>query len=150
MKTQADLEKLTVAELISLHNENVPAEKAVKKFADKKTAVRRTLQALAKKNVEKAEKKRAEPKAASRSEAIQRSWADPKTRAARAARYAVRASGQNFPSVPAAFRALGLPMSVHIPFRGKLRDAGTLDFVYQDSDGAQRKVKFTIVEAGAK
>lgn len=144
MKTQAELELLGMAELVALHNENVPEDKAVKKFADKTVAVRRTLQALARKNVDKAAEKAKTP--VDRSAAIAASWKDPATAAARASRISVRARGTNYKSVADAFKALELPLSRHIKFRGDLRKAGELDFKFQDADGKNQSVKFKVVE----
>lgn len=69
-----------------------------------------------------------------RSAAIASSWCDARVRELRSSRIRVtvtdddglmRASGV---SVATAFRALGLPLSKHIAFRGQLRDAGRLSF----------------------
>lgn len=150
MKTQADLEKMTAAELIALHNANVAEDKQVKKFADKTVAVRRTLQALARVNVEKAEKKAAKPAAVDRSAAIAASWTDPHTRELRAARLHVKVGSTNYKSVREAFAALNLPMSRHIKFRGLLRDAGELVFEHVDADGKTQKTKFKLVAGDAE
>lgn len=65
---------------------------------------------------------------AKRSAAIAASWQNPETAALRAARLAVKVNGEFYKSVPQAFRALQLPMSKHIAFRGALREAGSLGF----------------------
>lgn len=78
---------------------------------------------------------------ATRSEAIAESWKDPAVAAARAKRYKVYADGQLYKSVPEAFRALKLPMSKHIAFRGALRDAATGVLVFKHGD---REVKFEL------
>ena len=55
-----------------------------------------------------------------KSEAIAKSWKNPKTREKRSNRYPVRVNGKEYKSVPAAFEALGLPKSKRIRFRGEL------------------------------
>ena len=55
-----------------------------------------------------------------KSEAIAKSWKNPKTRGKRSNRYPVRVNGKEYKSVPAAFEALGLPKSKRIRFRGEL------------------------------
>lgn len=76
---------------------------------------------------------------ANRSAAISASWKDPAVAAARAERKAVSVVGgrltqpTQFPSTPAAFRALGLPIGKCIKFRGQLKAAGKLaigDFTF--------------------
>ena len=56
-----DLQKLSMKELVELHNKNVKADKRIKKFRDKDTALRRTAGALGsaagRKKTEKTEKK---------------------------------------------------------------------------------------------
>lgn len=82
----------------------------------------------------------------SRSAAIASSWCDARVRELRSSRIRVAVhndKGQLIDhglSVAKAFRALGLPMSKHIAFRGQLRDAGELTFAgYTFSlEGAQQ------------
>lgn len=65
------------------------------------------------------------PASADRSAAISATWADPEVAAARAARHKVFVEGRGeYRSVKAAFIALGLPVSKHIPFRMKLKASG--------------------------
>jgi hypothetical protein len=62
---------------------------------------------------------------ADRSAAIAATWADPAVAAARAQRSKVFVEGRGeYRSVKAAFIALGLPVSKHIPFRMKLKASG--------------------------
>jgi hypothetical protein len=62
---------------------------------------------------------------ASRSEGIRRSWADEATAAARATHTAVTVPGKGqYRSVPAAFRALGLPMGRMIAIRLEVKRNG--------------------------
>lgn len=65
----------------------------------------------------------------SASRGIAASWLNPATRARRSARHAVVVDGaQRFRSVPAAFTALGIPLTKAIPFRGALVQHGALQF----------------------
>jgi hypothetical protein len=65
------------------------------------------------------------PASADRSAAIAATWADPEVAAARAQRSKVFVEGRGeYRSVKAAFIALGLPISKHIPFRMKLKASG--------------------------
>lgn len=75
--------------------------------------------------------------------AISASWADPKVRAARTERTAVKTGGVEYSSVPAAFVALGLPMGRMVRFRKLLKAEGTATF--EKDDGS--KAKFTAVAA---
>jgi hypothetical protein len=69
------------------------------------------------------------PASADRSAAIAATWADPEVAAARAQRSKVVVEGRGeFRSVKAAFIALGLPVSKHIPFRMKLKAKGAALF----------------------
>lgn len=69
--------------------------------------------------------KAAAPASADRSAAIAATWADPEVAAARAQRSKVFVEGRGeYRSVKAAFVALGLPVSKHIPFRMKLKASG--------------------------
>lgn len=113
--------------------------KSVNKFADRKTAQKRVADAAAKvaalapapkaKAVKadkpaKVAKAPKTPKApADRSAAIAKSWLDPKVAAKRAERNGCRVAGVEYPSVPAAFRALSLPMGRCIAFRLSLKAA---------------------------
>lgn len=79
----------------------------------------------------------------SRSASIADSWKNPETAALRSARMRVTVNGEEYKSVPAAFRALKLPMSKHITFRGQLRDAGQLTF---EHNGVQYKFELVTEE----
>lgn len=59
-----------------------------------------------------------------RSEGVKKSWADEAVKAARSSRHAVEVGGVRYRSVREAFKALGLPDSKHIKFRGELKKAG--------------------------
>lgn len=66
---------------------------------------------------------------ADRSAAISATWGNPEVAAARAMRHKVVVEGRGeFRSVKAAFIALGLPVSKHIPFRMKLKEKGAALF----------------------
>lgn len=56
------------------------------------------------------------------------SWADPDVRAARTTRNGCRVGRQDYPSVRAAFEALGLPLAKHIRFRAELKRKGRATF----------------------
>lgn len=69
------------------------------------------------------------PASADRSAAISATWANPEVAAARAQRSKVFVEGRGeYRSVKAAFVALGLPISKHIPFRMKLKASGAAHF----------------------
>lgn len=73
--------------------------------------------------------KAAAPANVDRSAAISATWGNPEVAAARAARDKVVVEGRGeYRSVKAAFIALGLPVSKHIPFRMKLKAAGAAHF----------------------
>lgn len=59
-----------------------------------------------------------------RSAGVAKSWLDETIKAARSARHSVEVDGVAYGSVAKAFKALGLPMSKHIKFRGELKKAG--------------------------
>ncbi len=56
------------------------------------------------------------------------SWADPDVRTARTTRNGCRVGRQDYPSVRAAFEALGLPLAKHIRFRAELKAKGRATF----------------------
>lgn len=135
MKTSINVSTATSAELLAFYNAHAP--KAIRKFADRKTAEHRVSALIpdAPKKAVKQPKAASKPKAqavapathATRSAAIAQSWQDPATKAARSARYAVTTGGTVYKSLPAAFVALGLPLTnAVIRARAQLRDAGTL------------------------
>jgi hypothetical protein len=71
----------------------------------------------------------------SRSAAIAASWANPEVAAARATRVEVVVEGMGaFKSVPAAFRALNLPMGRMIPFRLVIKAQGEATFTMGDRE----------------
>jgi hypothetical protein len=61
-----------------------------------------------------------------RSEAVAKSWRNPKVKAARSRRDHVKVSGKEYRSVREAFVQLKLPLSQHQPFRRQLKAAGVL------------------------
>ena len=72
------------------------------------------------------------------SEGVRKSWEDPTVRERRRQRYGVsvlrnRVSIGEYTSLYQAFKALGLPEKKHIPFRNKLRQAGSLPFYDGDN-----------------
>ena len=79
-------------------------------------------------------------KARTISEGVRDSWKDPVVRAKRSTRNGVKANGAEYTSVYKAFQALRLPVSKHIAFRIKLKEAGKLDF----TDG-KNVVKFELI-----
>lgn len=89
----------------------------------------------------KAPAKRAAPAAPDRSAAIAASWADPKIRAARAERRPVKVGGEVYKSVPAAFVALGLPLTRVVRFRMGLKASDSGRAVFESDKG----VKHTFV-----
>ena len=72
---------------------------------------------------------------AQRAASIAASWANPEVAAARAIRSSVTVSGGSlkgtvaYPSLRAAFVALGLPLGQHIKFRGQLKAEGVKKFI---------------------
>lgn len=144
---KTELELLSSAALVALYNNNVPAEKAVKKFSDRATAVKRTLAVLPDSFWAIVEPEKAAPKAKPEwpfdekakaaadhanaisvaeakksSEAIAKSWLNPVVAAARAKRNNVLVEGRGFfVSVKQAFLALDLPIGQHIKFRLELK-----------------------------
>lgn len=59
-----------------------------------------------------------------RAAGVTASWLKPDVKAARSARHAVEVAGVQYRSVREAFKALGLPDSKHIKFRGDLKRQG--------------------------
>lgn len=124
----------SMADLVAFFNEH--AVVPVKRFSDRKAAEKRVnalieeLVAAAKDAAPKATKKaaKADKAPSDRSAAIAASWADKNVAAARAQRNGVSVDGVEYRSVAAAFTALGLPMGVHIRFRGALKAAGKLSY----------------------
>lgn len=67
------------------------------------------------------------------SEGVRKSWEDPEVRDRRSQRHGVSVLRNGLPvgeytSLYQAFKALGLPIKKHIPFRNKLKQAGSLTF----------------------
>lgn len=104
--------------------------KPVKKFADRATAEKRSLE-LARKIQDAAS---APPKAKEKKEpgdisaAVAETWKDPEVAATRSARHSVKVKGEVYKSVRAAFDALGLDLAKHVAFRGKLVKEGKAEF----------------------
>lgn len=105
--------------MIELYNKY--SDKPVKRFSSLSNACQR-IRTLADKVRE------AKPKAAptDHSAAIAETWRDPKVKAKRSERHAVRVNGQEYRSVRAAFVALDLPLEKHIKFRMRLKHEGSL------------------------
>lgn len=72
--------------------------------------------------------KRKQPAPTGRAASAAASWADPDVRAARTTRNGCRVGRQSYPSVRAAFEALGLPLAKHIRFRAELKAKGRATF----------------------
>lgn len=134
-----DLSSIATAktsELVATYN--IYAEKAVKKFADRKTAERRTREVLESALADLraleavAPEVEAEPVKRSLSESIAASWTNPEVAAKRLTRHAVvaRVGGKalEFASLRKAFAALKLPDSKHIAFRQVLKAKGKATF----------------------
>lgn len=132
----ANIATVKTAELVATHN--IYAEKAVKKFADRKTAERRVKEVLESALADLraleavAPEVEAEPVKRSLSESIAASWTNPEVAAKRLTRHAVvaRVGGKalEFASLRKAFAALELPDSKHIAFRQVLKAKGKATF----------------------
>ncbi|QEG09450.1 hypothetical protein CPT_MyoSmar_001 [Serratia phage MyoSmar] len=132
----ANIATVKTAELVATHN--IYAEKAVKKFSDRKTAERRTREVLESALADLraleavAPEVEAEPVKRSLSESIAASWTNPEVAAKRLTRHAVvaRVGGKalEFASLRKAFAALKLPDSKHIAFRQVLKAKGKATF----------------------
>ncbi len=73
-------------------------------------------------------RKQKQPAPAGRAASAAASWSDPDVRAARTTRNGCRVGRQEYPSVRAAFEALGLPLAKHIRFRAELKRKGKATF----------------------
>jgi len=143
IKSKTDLNKATMAELLAYYNHH--ADAPIKRFSDRKAAMRRVAKLIeetlgkklldgkpqqAAKNVAAALAKRPMTPPAQRAEhktrsaAIGDTWKDPVVRELRSARHKVEVDGEVYGSVRKAFVELGLPLEKHIKFRGELREAG--------------------------
>lgn len=71
---------------------------------------------------------------------LREAWGRPSVAAARKVRDHVKVRGVEYRSTRAAFVALGLPLSKHIPFRAGLKAHGRAVFVYEGE-----KFRFDIV-----
>lgn len=140
MFTKQQVEAMTGPELIAAFNKLSP-DAPVKRFATRAAGQRRVLDLIAKLPAAPAPAGNA-----TRSEAIARSWADVKVRAARAARHPVEVNGKQFKSVSAAWRDLAIEpdhFNRHIRFRGELVAKGRAEYV----NDAGKKFTFTTVGA---
>lgn len=140
MFTKQQVEAMTGPELIAAFNKLSP-DAPVKRFAARAAGQRRVLDLIAKLPAAPAPTGNA-----TRSEAIARSWADVKVRAARAARHPVEVNGKQFKSVSAAWRELAIEpdhFNRHIRFRGELVAKGRAEYV----NDAGKKFAFTTVGA---
>ncbi|QEG13882.1 hypothetical protein TROPICALSUN_93 [Erwinia phage vB_EamM_TropicalSun] len=132
----ASIATAKTSELVATYN--IYAEKAVKKFSDRKTAERRTREVLESALADLraleavAPEVEAEPVKRSLSESIAASWTNPEVAAKRLTRHAVvaRVGGKalEFASLRKAFAALKLPDSKHIAFRQVLKAKGKATF----------------------
>lgn len=146
-------------QLVAIFNANVSDDEQIKKFSDKKTAVRRITQiaenvetlsagevAPAKPKGKKASKKKAGKKVAPkapkepstpeeeherRSKGVAESWKNPEVAAKRSKRDGVFVGKEHYRSVRAAFEALGLPLEKHIPFRMIVKENGKATFEHE-------------------
>jgi hypothetical protein len=117
-------------ELLDFHNTHAErfGKTPVKRFPDRATAERRAAE-LAQAITDTASAPPPERKAPGETgAAVAASWADPATRAARSARYAVRVGKETYASVLKAFTALGLEVKAHAKFRSTLVKAGAAEF----------------------
>jgi hypothetical protein len=122
---------------------------AIAKIREAKMKKAATEKAAAIVTPEKATKATKAPKATHEtlSESVAATWLDPAVRAARSERNGVKVDGVQFLSVGEAFRKLGLPMGVHISFRGKLKAAGKLEAYDKKWEITDRVVKAAAPQA---
>lgn len=126
-QAQTLIDSLSTNELLVKFNELT--QSAVKRFSDRATAEKRFLKAIDEKQTTLEVVLGIAPSVADvevdeharRSQAIAETWKDPEVAAKRVVRHHVVVGGHEFPSVRAAFEALGLPESKHIPFRQILK-----------------------------
>lgn len=158
------LEAMSAAQLVELHNSVVDEDKRTKRFSDKKTAMRRTWQAVCRHKAWLAEHRREAQAAAAekaedgnlderakRSVAAASSWNDAAVRTARSSRIKVLAAGQEYDSVGRAFKDLQLtPYSAHIAFRARLRDQGKAAFTSRDGRVVEFKLQAVIPPVGQR
>lgn len=131
----------TAKEILEVYNRFASAP--VKRFADRKTAVRRTLALLETLLVDYPEEVEAEEKK-SLSASIAKSWADPVIAEKRLTRNGVIAyvgdEAIEFKSLRVAFAALRLPDSKHIAFRQILKAEKEATFTF-----GKTSIKFALV-----
>ncbi len=140
--TSINVTTAKTAELVAFYNAN-SGKPAIKKFADRKTAEIRVTDLVATMKPVAKKVSAASPVAANRSEAISKTWADPKVKEARSTRTHVKAAGKVFRSVKEAFEELGLPLSKHIKFRMELKQHAQLTFT-NPADG--KKITFSVAQ----
>jgi len=127
IKTTQDLKNAKLADLVEFYNHN--ADKPVKRFSDRKAAERRVAKLIEDNTGKKLGSKtdHATKTGRTQAEGITESWTDKAIREARSSRIHILVDDEPYTSVRKAFEALDLPMNEHIPFRGKLREAGRLE-----------------------
>lgn len=139
------IKDMTTVEMLAEYNKLLG--KSTKRFASRAKGEVALLKA--REEVQGTDAKATEVK--DRSEAIRESWNDETVAAARSRRDGVKVAGHGeHRSVAAAFRAIGLPMLKHIPFRAKLKADGAATFKCEDSDGKTASYKFAIVQKETK
>lgn len=127
----ARLPELKGADLVDLHNELVQLTgngREVARFSDAATARKRIarLMTFLPEGAATSQQVPAPARRTNAGPAISASWQRMEVRDARVTRHKVSVDGVEFRSVRAAFAALGLPMGRHIPFRARLKAAGTV------------------------
>lgn len=137
-----DVHKATTKELTEFFNANCDEGQAVKSFKNRNEAMMKVADLIATKGLDGQEavapaaKPEGEVKPDSENKgpggdahraAVAKTWLDPEVRAKRMERHGVEVDGVYYDSVRKAFAALDLPDSKHIPFRAKLKAAGTLE-----------------------
>ena len=137
------LETAKTSEIVAIFNAH--SDKPVKRFSDRKTAIKRTtdlLLAIAAELPQEAAKKETGAKP-TLSESIAKSWNNPETAARRLTRHGVIAfiddKAVPFGSLRKAFAALRLPDSKHIAFRQVLKAKGEATFTF-----GKTSVKFAL------
>jgi hypothetical protein len=142
-----DITTATTAELVAFWNEHAPqfGVRPVNRFATRADAERRVQELIDNIAAHEEDHDSFEPSppddeeelsppeeaqpvhSEARSAGIAKSWQNPETRAKRIQRNGVRVDGEHYRSVPAAFRALDLPMKDLVAFRMQLKADKTLD-----------------------
>lgn len=127
-----NMRNMSTAELVAFYNK--ATGKNIKKFSSRAAGEQQV--ANLQKAAPEAKPTKAKPKAGSKPKAegggmsasIAASWQDKAVALARSTKNKVKVGGEEYRSVAAAFEALKLPMSKHIPFRAKLKAHGRAAF----------------------